>query len=88
MCSNSQSEEPVVTPAGDIQMQTFSVTKKVSVFVIYLVAFVIRVTVTITYIQLLLHLYSRRETALTTWKPQLSSQVLYFEAFADLCVWF
>lgn len=33
ICPSSQSERPVVTPSGDIEMQTFSVTKKVYIFI-------------------------------------------------------
>lgn len=32
ICPSSQTEGPVVTPFGDIQMQTFSVTKKVQIW--------------------------------------------------------
>lgn len=70
---SSQSGGPVVTESGEIQMQTFSVTQKVHILAFHLVLSIVGDHQ--NYVLTLLCCHSCREKALTTWRPQLSSQV-------------
>lgn len=95
ICPSSQSEGTVVTPSGDIQMQTFSVTKKVCIlFITVLSIFIIWVIINIIFMDQLksFHLLNCctccfcRETVLTTWRPRLSSQVCSCNSRPVMCL--